>query len=113
MQKVTLQFLIMVENSKVILIMVAIGKPMNDMDKIYWFLCGLDPSFETFSNAIFTLRHSPLFRDMLSHSENHEIFLQSIHGLVAPPTAFISQQSPFINIMGLVFKIFSRWRYSR
>lgn len=69
----------------------AIGQPVDDMDKIHWFLYGLGSSFETFSTAIRTSKPSPVFRDLLSQAENHELFLQSIHGSSTPTVAFISQ----------------------
>ena len=68
----------------------AIDQPVDDMDKIHWFLCGLGSSFETFSIAIRTSRPSPAFRDLLSQAKNHEIFLQSMHGFAAPTVAVIS-----------------------
>ncbi|PWA40684.1 zinc finger, CCHC-type, Gag-polypeptide of LTR copia-type [Artemisia annua] len=70
----------------------AIGHPVAEMDKLHWFLCGLGTSFETFSTAIRTSKPSPVFRDLLSQAESHEIFLQSLHGSIPPPAAFFSQQ---------------------
>ncbi|GJV61904.1 retrovirus-related pol polyprotein from transposon TNT 1-94 [Tanacetum coccineum] len=70
----------------------AIGQPVDEMDKLHWFLCGLGASFETFSTAIRTSKPSPVFRDLLSQAESHEMFLQSLHGSATPPAAFFSQQ---------------------
>ncbi|GKC46334.1 putative RNA-directed DNA polymerase [Tanacetum coccineum] len=78
----------------------AISQPVDEMDKIHWFLCGLSPSFETFSTAIRTSRPSPLFQDLLSQEKNHEMFLQSLNGSDVPPAAFISQESRSPNTMG-------------
>lgn len=69
----------------------AIGQPVDDMDKIHWFLCGLGPSFETFSTAIRTNKSSPTFRDLLSQAESHELFLKSLHDAATPPASFFSQ----------------------
>ncbi|PWA84471.1 zinc finger, CCHC-type, Gag-polypeptide of LTR copia-type [Artemisia annua] len=44
----------------------AIGHPVDDVDKNHWFLCGLGPSFETFSTALRTVKPRPTFRDLLS-----------------------------------------------
>ncbi|KAI3765987.1 hypothetical protein L2E82_16034 [Cichorium intybus] len=71
----------------------AIGHPIDNMDKLHWFLCGLGPSFETFSTAIRTTKPAPGFRDLLSQAESHEIFLKSLHGSPTPAAAFVSQQS--------------------
>ncbi|KAJ9555163.1 hypothetical protein OSB04_009777 [Centaurea solstitialis] len=71
----------------------AIGHPVDDMDKSHWFLCGLGPSFETFSTTQRVVKPSPAFRDLLSQAEGHELFLQSIHGSSAPQAAFTATQN--------------------
>ncbi|KAJ0502254.1 putative transcription factor interactor and regulator CCHC(Zn) family [Helianthus annuus] len=73
----------------------SIGHPMTDEDKRHWFLCGLGSSFETFSTAQRTVKPSPLFRDLLAHTENHELFLQTLNGPNVPPAAFSTQSSQF------------------
>ncbi|KAJ0912617.1 putative retrotransposon Copia-like protein [Helianthus annuus] len=69
----------------------AIGHPVNEEDKRHWFLCGLGASFETFSTAQRTVHPAPLFRDLLAHAENHEIFLQTLHGTQPAQAAFSAQ----------------------
>ncbi|GJV49743.1 putative RNA-directed DNA polymerase [Tanacetum coccineum] len=71
----------------------AIGQPVDEMDKLHWFVCGLGASFETFSTAIRTTKPFTTFRDLLSQAESHEMFLKSLHGSATPPAAFFSQQS--------------------
>ncbi|GJS78138.1 putative RNA-directed DNA polymerase [Tanacetum coccineum] len=71
----------------------AIGQPVDEMDKLHWFVCGLGASFETFSTAIRTTKPFTTFRDLLSQAESHEMFLKSLHGSAIPPAAFFSQQS--------------------
>ncbi|KAI3507180.1 hypothetical protein L1887_22027 [Cichorium endivia] len=66
----------------------AIGHPVEDSDKLHWFLCGLGAPFETFSTAIRASRTPINFRDLLAQAEGHELFLRSIHGSVTPPVAF-------------------------
>lgn len=67
----------------------AIGQPIDETDKVHWFLCGLGPSFETFSAAHRSFNPCPLFRDLLAVAEGHEIFLKSIHGSSrTPPMSF-------------------------
>lgn len=70
----------------------AIGHPVVEIDKLHWFLCGLGPSYETFSTAIRATKPAPVFRDLVTQAESHELFLQSIHGAPTPPAAFHVQQ---------------------
>ncbi|GKE47260.1 retrovirus-related pol polyprotein from transposon TNT 1-94, partial [Tanacetum coccineum] len=58
----------------------AIGQPVDEMDKLHWFVCGLGASFETFSTAIRTTKPFTTFCDLLSQAESHEMFLKSLHG---------------------------------
>ncbi|KAI3669704.1 hypothetical protein L6452_41051 [Arctium lappa] len=69
----------------------AIGHPVVEIDKLHWFLCGLGPSYETFSTAIRATKPAPLFRDLVTQAESHELFLQSLHGTPPPPVAFHAQ----------------------
>ncbi|KAJ9557400.1 hypothetical protein OSB04_012014 [Centaurea solstitialis] len=71
----------------------AIGQPVNDLDKTHWFLCGLGPSFETFSTAQRAVKPRPSFRDLLSQAEGHELFLKSMHGSTVPQAAFVGHQT--------------------
>ncbi|KAJ0873660.1 putative RNA-directed DNA polymerase [Helianthus annuus] len=73
----------------------AIGHPVTEDDKRHWFLCGLGSSFETFSTAQRTIQPAPAFRDLLAHAENHEIFLQNLHGNQTPQAAFSANSSRF------------------
>lgn len=66
----------------------AIGHPVDDTDKIHWFLCGLGSPFETFSTTQRAIKSRPSFRDLLSEAENHELFLNSVHGPSPPHAAF-------------------------
>ncbi|GJV52135.1 zinc finger, CCHC-type containing LTR copia-type gag-polypeptide [Tanacetum coccineum] len=80
----------------------AIGQPVDEMDKLHWFVCGLGASFETFSTAIRTTKPFTTFRDLLSQAESHEMFLKSLHGSATPPAAFFSQQSGSRSSQGLM-----------
>lgn len=66
---------------------------MEETDKSHWFLCGLGPSYETFSTAQRAVKPRPFFRDLLSQAKGHELFLKSIHGSTAPPVTFTAQPS--------------------
>ncbi|KAJ9544289.1 hypothetical protein OSB04_023996 [Centaurea solstitialis] len=69
----------------------AIGQPVDDADKTHWFLCGLGPSFETFSTAHRAVKPRPGFRDLLSQAEGHELFLKSVHGSSTSHVAFTAE----------------------
>lgn len=45
--------------------LVAIRQLVEESDKSHWFLCGLGPSFETFSIAHRVVKPRPPFRDLL------------------------------------------------
>lgn len=66
----------------------AIGHPLDESDKIHWFLCGLGSSFETFSTTQRLIRPRPTFHDLLSQAESHELFLSSVNGSTSPPVSF-------------------------
>uniref|UniRef100_A0A251TUQ9 Putative zinc finger, CCHC-type n=1 Tax=Helianthus annuus TaxID=4232 RepID=A0A251TUQ9_HELAN len=69
----------------------AIGYPVDPNDQIHWFLCGLGPSFETFSTAVRSTRPAPSFPDLLARAESHELFARALHGTPSPPVAFSVQ----------------------
>ena len=66
----------------------AIGHPVSEIDKIHWFLRGLGPSYEGFSIAIRAVKPAPLFCDLVTQAESHDLFSQSLHGNVTPSAAF-------------------------
>ncbi|KAM0002129.1 putative RNA-directed DNA polymerase [Helianthus debilis subsp. tardiflorus] len=68
--------------------LVAIGHPVAETDKIHWFLRGLGPSYEGFSIVIRAVKPAPLFRDLVSQAESHDLFSQSLHETTTPPAAF-------------------------
>ncbi|KAF5803264.1 hypothetical protein HanXRQr2_Chr06g0269271 [Helianthus annuus] len=71
----------------------AIGRPVTKEDKRHWFLCGLGSAYENFSIAQCTVQPAPLFRDLLAHAENQEIFIQRLHGSQPSQAAFAAQPS--------------------
>ncbi|KAJ9556147.1 hypothetical protein OSB04_010761 [Centaurea solstitialis] len=66
----------------------AIGHPVDESDQLHWFLCGLGPSFETFSTTIRSARPAPSFADLLARTESHELFSQALHRSSSPTVAF-------------------------
>ncbi|KAJ0433385.1 putative RNA-directed DNA polymerase [Helianthus annuus] len=73
----------------------AIGHPVDPMDQLHWFLCGLGPNFETFSTSTSVRSVRPLlsFADLLARAESHELFVQALHRSSTPSVAFPAQQS--------------------
>ncbi|KAJ0445424.1 putative RNA-directed DNA polymerase [Helianthus annuus] len=69
----------------------AIGYPVDPVDQLHWFLCGLGPSFESFSTAIRSTRPAPSFADLLARAEGHELFTHALHASPTPPVAFSAQ----------------------
>ena len=53
----------------------AMGRPIDDLDKVHWFLRGLGPSFSTFSTNQLSLAEIPLCDDVVTRAENYEIFI--------------------------------------
>ena len=77
-----------------------VGHPVMESDKIHRFLCGLGPSFETFSTAIRASRSTTTLRDLLAQAEDHELFLRSLHGTASPPAAVSAHTRPPVSSRG-------------
>ncbi|CAM8920708.1 unnamed protein product [Rhodiola kirilowii] len=56
----------------------AIGRPVDDTDKVHWFLRGLSANFSSFSTAQMALTPLPCFTDLVSKAESFELFQQSL-----------------------------------
>ncbi|GJW31652.1 retrovirus-related pol polyprotein from transposon TNT 1-94 [Tanacetum coccineum] len=72
----------------------AIGHPVDESDQLHWILCGLGPSFETFSTSIRSARPVPSFADLLARTESHELFYQALHRSSSPTVAFTATHQP-------------------
>lgn len=57
------------------------------------FLCGLGPSYETFSTTQRVVKPRPSFPGLLSQAEVHELFLRYVHGSTSSPVAFNAHPS--------------------
>uniref|UniRef100_A0A251RWD9 Putative zinc finger, CCHC-type n=1 Tax=Helianthus annuus TaxID=4232 RepID=A0A251RWD9_HELAN len=72
----------------------AVGHPVDTMDQLHWFLCGLGKSFESFSTNMRSTRPIPTFVDLLASAESHELFIKNLHSEPAPPSvAFVAQSA--------------------
>ncbi|KAJ0448581.1 putative transcription factor interactor and regulator CCHC(Zn) family [Helianthus annuus] len=75
--------------------LLAVGHPVDPMDQLHWFLCGLGPAFEGFSTHIRTVRPIPNLTDLLAKAESHELFVKALHGSSSHSVAFFAQtQTP-------------------
>ncbi|KAJ0702280.1 putative transcription factor interactor and regulator CCHC(Zn) family [Helianthus annuus] len=84
----------------------AIGHPVDAMDQLHWFLCGLGTSFESFSTSTRSVRPIPSFVDLLASAESHELFIKNLHGNLEPTVvAFTAQNTtPRPNNFGYSFR---------
>ncbi|XP_068661654.1 uncharacterized protein [Aristolochia californica] len=56
----------------------AIGRPVEDIDKVHWFLRGPDAVFSSFFTAQMALTTLPYFADLVSKAETFELFQRSL-----------------------------------
>ncbi|KAG6779791.1 hypothetical protein POTOM_016191 [Populus tomentosa] len=71
----------------------AIGRPVDETDKVHWFLRGLGSDFSTFSTAHMAQTFLPCFTDLVSKAESFEIFQQSLETSTPPVAAFTANRS--------------------
>jgi hypothetical protein len=70
-----------------------IGHPVDETEKVHWFLRGLGPDFSTFSIAHMAQALLPCFSDLVSKAESFEIFQKSMETLAPPVAAFTANRS--------------------
>ncbi|KAF5470241.1 hypothetical protein F2P56_010766 [Juglans regia] len=61
----------------------AMGRPVDDLDKLHWYLRGLGSSFSIFSTTQLSLSPLPIFDDVVPKAESYEIFVRSLES--TPP----------------------------
>ena len=66
----------------------AIGKPVEDIDKVHWVLRGLSTEFLAFSTTQMALTPIPCFADLVSKAKRFELFQRSFESSDSTPTAF-------------------------
>lgn len=57
----------------------ALSHRVEENAQIHWFLYALRPIFETFPTTNKNTRPLPTFIDLLSHTENRNLFMRTIH----------------------------------
>ena len=66
----------------------AIGRPVEDIDKVHWFLRGFATDFSTFSTTQMALTSILCFADLVSKPESFELFQRSLESSDSTPIAF-------------------------
>lgn len=56
----------------------AMGRSMNYLNKIHWYLCGIGSTFSTFSTTQLSLSPLPSFTDNVPLAESYENFVKSL-----------------------------------
>ena len=69
----------------------AIGRPIDDLDKVHWFLRALGPDYKIFSTTMLSQSPLPSFADIIPKALSHEIFERSVYQQSAN-SAFYAQQ---------------------
>ncbi|KAL6320943.1 hypothetical protein AAG906_010752 [Vitis piasezkii] len=57
----------------------AIGHPIDDLDKVHWFLRALGPDYKIFSTTMLSQLPLPSFVDIIPKALSHEIFERSMY----------------------------------
>ena len=70
-----------------------IGRPVDGIDKVHWFLHGLGLDFSSFSTAQMAQTPLPCFFDLVSRAESFELFQKSLETSVPSAAAFIANRT--------------------
>ncbi|KAF5470482.1 hypothetical protein F2P56_010995 [Juglans regia] len=70
----------------------AIGKPVDDTDKVYWFLRGLGSDYKIFSTSMLSQLPLPSFANLVSKALSHELFSRSLHGDSSSQSTLVAQR---------------------
>ena len=66
----------------------AIGRPVDDTDKVHWFFHGLGSAFTSFYTTQMAQTPLPSFPDLVPKAESFELFQKSLDNHDPPTTAF-------------------------
>ena len=69
------------------------GCPVEDTDKVHWFLRGLGHEFSSFSTTQLSLTPIPRFKDIVPKAESFDLFSKSIDYTTGGPSAYIVHSS--------------------
>lgn len=65
------------------------GRPVDDLDKLHWFLRGLGPTFTSFGASQLAMCPFPTFRDLVSAAKGFELYVNVVE-VVPTQAAFYS-----------------------
>ena len=68
--------------------LLAMGCPVDDTDKVHWFLQGLGAGFSSFSTTIMSHSPIPSFKDVVLKAQSHDLFVKSFETQSDHATAF-------------------------
>ncbi|KAB5573941.1 hypothetical protein DKX38_001135 [Salix brachista] len=71
----------------------AIGRPVDDTDKVHWYLRALGPDYKIFSTTMMSQLPLPSFSDVVPKALSHEIFAKSVNQLPSN-SAYYAHQTP-------------------
>ena len=69
--------------------LILMGKPVDDLDKLHWFLGGLGPTFTSFGASQLAMLPLPTFRDLVSAAESFEFYINAME-VVSSQASFYS-----------------------
>ncbi|XP_035542092.1 uncharacterized protein LOC118344799 [Juglans regia] len=70
----------------------AMGRPVDDTDKVHWFLRYLGPDFSSFPTTMMSQTPLPIFKDLVPKDQSHDLFVKSLESQARQLTAFIAQR---------------------
>jgi len=76
----------------------AIGRPIDDTDKVHWYLRALGPHYKIFSTTIMSQLPLPSFSDIVPKALSHEIFARSVNHLPSNSVYYAQQTSKMTGV---------------
>ena len=74
--------------------LMAIGRPVDEVDKSHWFLRALGTEFAGFSSMQMALTPLPSFHDLVPLAESFDLFQKSLETPTRSSTAFTATRAP-------------------
>ncbi|RVW30074.1 Retrovirus-related Pol polyprotein from transposon RE1 [Vitis vinifera] len=74
----------------------AIGRPIDDTDKVHWYLLALGPDYKIFSTTMMSQLPLPSFTEIVSKTLSHEIFERSVSHSSSNSAYYVQQTSKFV-----------------
>ncbi|KAL6334726.1 hypothetical protein AAG906_021385 [Vitis piasezkii] len=71
----------------------AIGRPIDDTDKVHWYLRALGPDYKIFSTTMMSQLPLPSFAEIVPKALSHEIFERSVSHSYSNSAYFVQQTS--------------------